>query len=497
MDLLGGNKMRKLFLIVILLVGISWIFTSFLFAQTNTTRSIVKIYTVYSRYSYYSPWQMQSQSSGGGSGCVINGNRILTNAHVVGDCKFIQVKRAGVVKKYTAEVEIVAHECDLAILKVRDKTFFSGIKPLEIGVLLKARDKVAVYGFPIGGDELSITEGVVSRVEHQLYTHSGANLLSCQIDAAINSGSSGGPVIRDDRIVGIAFQASEGENMGYMVPVPVINHFLKDIEDGKYDGIPSLGFSWQILENPDMRLLYRMSENRTGVLVNKIYPDSPAKGALKSGDVILSIEGENIANDGTVEFRENERTFFGYVVQNKYIDDIAGFEILRDNNVMNAKIKLSIPMNYCRLVPYTQYDIASTYYIVGGLVFEPLTLNYLEESWDSEDIPSNLANYYLNGEPSDSLKEVVVLISILADEINVGYQDLEDNVISYVNGRKISSIKDLVKAVEGNKGKYHIFVDEWGQEIVLDTSKIDERNEFILKKYKVNSDRSEDLKEEK
>lgn len=499
--LLGGIKMKKLLLIVILVVGLSWMLNPSLFAQTNITGSIVKIYTVYNKHSYSRPWQMMGQERLSGSGCIIKGNRILTNAHVVGDYTFIQVKRAGVAKKFTAEVEIVAHECDLAILKVKDKSFFMGTEQLEIGALAELRDEVATYGFPEGGDELAITEGVVSRVEHHIYAHSEASLLSCQIDAAINPGSSGGPVIKGNKIVAVAFQATEGENIGYMVPVPVISHFLRDIEDGKYDGIPDLAISWQKIENPDMRSLYKISENHTGVLVNKIYPGSPAKGVLKSGDVILSAEGVNIANDGTVEFRENERTYFGYVIQKKYIDDKAEFEILRDGKVMKVEIKLSIPVNYCHLVPREQYDIAPTYYVIGGLVFQSLTGNYITEKFDDyeygddSDNIFNLSPYYDVGEPTDDRKELVLLAAVLADEINVGYQGLGDIIISYVNGKKISTIKDLVKEVEGNKGTYHIFVDARGNKIVLDRKKADERRELILMKYKVNFDRSEDLKE--
>ena len=285
---------------------------------------------------------MEGQQSRSGSGCIIEGKRILTSAHVVADSTFIQVKRAGVAKKFTAEVEIMAHKCDLAILKVKDASFFSGAEPIEIGELAKTRDEVATYGFPVGGDELAITEGVVSRVEHIQYIHSRAVLLSCQIDASINPGSSGGPVIKGNKIVGVAFQAGGGENIGNMVPEVIINHFLKDIEDGKYDGIPTVGISVQNMESPDMRLFYRMSEDQTGVLVNKIYTGSPAKRVLKSGDVILAVDAENVANDGTVEFRENERTIFEYVIQNKYIGDTAEFEILRDGKVMKVKIKLTI-----------------------------------------------------------------------------------------------------------------------------------------------------------
>ncbi len=187
---------------------------------------MVKVYTIYSEYDYDMPWQISRQGEKSGSGCIISGKRILTNAHVVADQTFVQVKRAGEAKKYMAEVEFVAHDCDLAVLKVSDDSFFTGVEPIEIGNLPKMGDKVAVYGFPEGGDELCITEGVVSRVEYQNYAHSGAYLLACQIDAAINPGNSGGPVIKNGEIVGIAFQRrTSGENIGYMIPAPVINHF--------------------------------------------------------------------------------------------------------------------------------------------------------------------------------------------------------------------------------------------------------------------------------
>jgi S1-C subfamily serine protease len=485
----------KLFTRVIWVVVLSWVITAPVWAKGDVKEAVVKIYTVYNRHDYYEPWQMWGQQRRSGSGCIISAKRVLTNAHVVADQTFIQVRRAGEAKKYTAEVQIVAHESDLAILRVNDDLFFSDVEPVEIGTLAEVRDRVAVYGFPEGGDKLSITEGIVSRVEHQTYTHSNSYLLTCQIDAAINPGSSGGPVIKDDKLVGVAFQAGSGENIGYMVPVPVINHFLEDIKDGRYEGIPGLGISWQEMENLDIRLKFNMTAEQTGVLVNKIYPDSPTRGILKSGDVILSIDGKNVENDGTIEFREDERTFFGYLVQKKYINDTVNFEILRENKIMDIEIKLSTPMNFWRLVPHEQYDVAPRYYILGGLVFEPLTLNFLKE-WGKnwyDDAPRNLVNYYYRGEPATDRREVVVLVKVLADEINVGYHDLRYNVISYVNDKKISTIKDLISAFEEHEGEYHIIVDEGGYKIVLDRSKVDKNSQRTLEKYKINSDRSKDL----
>jgi len=482
--------MNAIFMFVLIFVTIQPIY-----AQESISEAIVKIYVVYTKYDYDNPWQILKQGRKSGSGCVISGKRILTNAHVVADHTFIQVKRAGEAKKYTADMEFVAHDCDLAVLKVNDDSFFSNMKPIEIGNLAKMRDKVAVYGFPVGGEELCITEGVVSRVEYQEYAHSRAYLLAFQIDAAINPGSSGGPVIKDGKIVGVAFQGLKGgENIGYMVPAPIIRHFLKDIEDGKYDGIPSIEGHAQSMENYSLRAKYQMSSGQTGVLVTYIPPGSSAENLLRPGDVILSIDGKTIENDGTIRFRDNERINADYVIHNKFIGNTVQCRILRDGNTIDVNITLTDPERSCDLVPFTQYDRAPTYFIVGGLVFQPLTRNYLD-TWNSlKDTPDHLVNYFLNGKLSKDRKQVIVLTKVLGDEVNVGYEDFNNNVISKVNGKNVSSIEDLVRAIECNEGKYHIIVDEDGNQIVLEKSKVNERNQEILRKYKIPTDRSEDLK---
>jgi len=466
-------------------------------AEVNIKSSVVKVFSVHRRHNYDEPWQLHGQRRSSGSGCIIANNRIITNAHVVADQTFIQVKRAGQARKYTAKVVVVAHECDLALLEVEEDSFFESAIPLTLGTLPSIRDDVAVYGFPIGGDSMCITEGVVSRVEHDRYSHSSARLLTCQIDAAINPGSSGGPVIKDNKIVGIAFQGGSGENIGYMVPAPIINHFLEDIADGTYEGIPKLGISCQKMESPDIRASYHMDEDETGTLINKVYPGSPATDILMPEDVLLSIDGNRIANNGTIEFRPGERTSFGYVVQSKHVGESVLCTVLRDAKQLDVSIQLSKPTGAMRLVPNEQYDVAPTYYILGGLVFEPLTKNFLREwgkQWYSR-APRHLTNYYLNGELTEDRKQVIVLVKVLPDEINLGYHDWGSNVVTSVNGSHISSITDLVEAFESNIGDYHVIVDEAERRLILDRKKVDAAGHQILKKYRITSDRSEDLKE--
>lgn len=484
------------------LIAIALLFPVMALGAPNPIKeAVVKIYSIYNTANYHEPWQKRGARAYNGSGSIIAGQRILTNAHVISDQVFLQVRRAGKARKYTAYIEVVAHESDLAILRVKDPSFFEGVQPLEIGDLAQHRDKVGVYGFPEGGDKLSVTEGVVSRVEHQRFSHSSAYLLTCQMDASINSGSSGGPVIKDDRIVGVTFQGMNSEryeNIGYMVPAPVIKHFLVDIaRDGHHHGTPDVLASMQKMENPDMRRYYGIPDDGSGALVIKVYPESPAWGRIEPGDVVLSIDGKPIENDGTIEFREGERTYFGYLMQTKHINDLVGFEILSKGVKKTVNLKMTRPIDHGRLVPHEQYDVSPTYYIAGGLVFEQLTVNYLKEYNDGRDwqyyAPTELLYYYYYGEPTVDRREIIVLVKVLAHEVNVGYHDFSDVVIARVNGGVVATMAELVKAFERHRGPYHVIEDTRGFKIILNREKVTASQADILKRYNIPADRSENL----
>jgi len=464
-------------------------------AAKGVRGSVVKVYTVRVVQDYDEPWKSLFQQSIHGSGCVIEGKRILTTAHVVADQIYIQVRKSGEAKKYTARVKAVAHECDLALLEVEDESFFHDTPPLEVGELAALGDEVTAYGFPQGGDKLCTTQGVVSRVEHTRYAHSKADLLACQIDAAINPGSSGGPVVEGNGLVGIAFGGAEGDNIGYMIPPPVIRHFLQDLEDGAYGGIPSLGVSVQKMENPGIRKKYGMEETTTGVLVNRVHWGSPAQDLLAPGDVIVSVSGVDVENDGTVAFREGERTHFEYLVQQRFMGETIRLKVLRNGKVVDVDVPLTKRLHFERLVPSERHDVTPTYCIFGGLVFEPLTENYLM-IWGAEPYekaPSNLTDCFLNGVKSEDRKEVVLLVKVLADKINVGYHNLKNRVVSKVNGVDIANMHELVEALERHDGKYHEIVDDKGYRIVLDAADITERNQNILETFRILSGKSEDL----
>ncbi|MGD8606679.1 MAG: serine protease, partial [Myxococcales bacterium] len=170
--------------------------------DTSIASSVVQVFVYADSPDLALPWQTLGSEPFSGSGVIIDGHRILTNAHVVEDAVGIEVKRADGSETFPAKVAFISHDADLALLSVEDARAFRGARPLEIGPTPKLLQRVDVWGFPEGGTTLSITSGIVSRIEVGDYLQSGQRLLSAQIDAAINSGNSGGPVISRGAIVG-------------------------------------------------------------------------------------------------------------------------------------------------------------------------------------------------------------------------------------------------------------------------------------------------------
>ncbi len=449
---------------------------------------VVRVFATSQEPDYSSPWRSRAPTRGTGSGVVIGKNRILTGAHVVANATFVQIQKHSDTDKYITVVERICHDADLAILSVKDPNALSDIPLAEIGELPALRDKVSVVGFPVGGEEISITEGVVSRVEVQRYAHSDRHLLAVTVDAAINSGNSGGPVFSGDKVVGIAFQSlEEAENVGEMVPVPVINQFVNGLEKGKPSAIPGLGISTQVLENPAHRKHVGLESKEKGVLVTSVSPKGSSYGVLQVGDILCGIGGQSIANNGTVQYRGKYRTRYDVGLIHHYIGDAMELEIKRAGKRKNVTVTLQ-PLP--QLVSRPQYETAPRYFVYAGLVFQVLTVDFLSV-WDTwwERAPKELLYLYHHGELTETQEEVIVLTDVLGDEINAGYEDLYNETITSVNGHAPLNLQDFVQKVESSKDIVEFVCSSHGR-IVINASEVDEANKRIQKIYGYDLDRN-------
>ncbi|KAJ6390540.1 hypothetical protein OIU77_024699 [Salix suchowensis] len=457
--------------------------------------AVVKVYCTHTEPDYSLPWQKQRQYTSTGSAFMIGNGKLLTNAHCVEHHTQVKVKRRGDDTKYVAKVLARGVDCDIALLSVESEQFWEGAEPLEFGCLPRLQDAVTVVGYPLGGDTISVTKGVVSRIEVTSYAHGSSDLLGIQIDAAINPGNSGGPAFSDQgECIGVAFQvyrSEEVENIGYVIPTAVVSHFLNDYEkNGRYTGFPSLGVLLQKLENPALRACLQVHSNE-GVLVRRVEPTSDANRVLKEGDVIVSFDDVNVGCEGTVPFRSNERIAFRYLISQKFAGDVAELGIIRAGSFMKVKVVLNPRVH---LVPYHVDGGQPSYLIIAGLVFTPLSEPLIEEECE-DSIGLKLLAKSRYSLARFKGEQIVILSQVLANEVNFGYEEMSNQQVLKLNGTPIKNIRHLAHLVDSCKNKYFVFEFEDNYVVVLEREAASASSFHVLKDYGIPSERSSDLLE--
>jgi S1-C subfamily serine protease len=453
--------------------------------------SVVRVFATSQDPDYDSPWQSPLPSSSTGSGVVIGPNQILTGAHVVANATFLQVQKVANPDKVVARIAAISHDCDLALLEVDVEGFMDGIEPVGLGELPELRDRVSVVGYPVGGEEISVTEGVVSRVEIQNYSHSQRSLLAVTIDAAINDGNSGGPVYAGGKVIGIAFQSlSDAENIGSVVPTPLIRRFLTGIEKRTSLAVPSLGLLVQNLENPLLRTHMGLKADESGVRIAAVEYGGSAWGVLRVGDVLQEVAELSVSNNGTVSYAGRYRTQWTVALTERFVGESLPVRVVRDGERLDLEVTLEARK---RLVPFNEYVRVPTYFVYGGLVFQRLNRNFLKtwrRWWDKA--PKEFLHYYYAGHRTEERQEVVILTKVLADEINQGYGGLHTESVLSVNGAAPRDMAEFVRFMEAAEGLLELRTSRCGV-IVLDVAAAKKANEEILERYRIPRDRSPDL----
>jgi len=454
-------------------------------------KSVVLLKSVRQDFDYDAPWKQGKIIEGISSGFVVEGKRILTNAHNVSNNKYLEVRKENIAKRYPAEVAFVGHDCDLAIITVEDKSFFDDTVPLELGELPKVNTTVSTYGFPVGGRHISVTEGVISRIEMDRYSHSGSDAhLVIQTDAAINPGNSGGPVMQNGKVVGVAFQGlRQAENVGYLIPTTVIRHFLADIGDGKYDGFGSLGVSlYPGLHSESCREYLKMPQGEDGVVVIATMLNSSVESVLQRDDVITRIDDYDIDNDGRVQIY-GLRVHFGEVIETKQIGGTVKLTFYRDGNEMQKTV--TVALNRPVLDWSREYDREPRYVCFAGMVFVPLTRNFLE-TWGNDwytEMPSYLRYLFDNSTELNTdrkLKEYVVVAEVLSDEVNSYCRGIENEVVKSINGVTIRCLDDVYEALKNPAGDFDLIETISDRQIrPIDAEKARARGQLILDKYDI------------
>jgi S1-C subfamily serine protease len=454
-------------------------------------KSLIRISTTSQDPDYKVPWNPGTMSGGVGAGFVIDGNRILTNAHVVSNARFIVVEKEDDPQRYPATVQFVGHDCDLAVLNVSDKNFFKDTKALGFGGIPAIESPVSVYGYPIGGDRLSVTRGIISRIDFQIYSHSAVDShLTVQLDAAINPGNSGGPVMQSGNVVGVAFQGYSGDvaqNVGYMIPTPVIRRFLKDISNGRYEGYVDLSITYFKLLNPSERSALGLEDNQQGVLVSSVSSEGASAGKLQQGDVLLTIDGHPIASDGFVQL-DGDRIDMAEIVERKFKGETVKLGILREKR--SQSIDITLKGNWPYLIQANRYDSPPRFVLFAGLLFQPLSKNFMD-AYQTDDLRlRHYYNYFITEEIYREHPEVIVLSNVLPDPVNAYLSDFRFQIVDQINGQKMRTLRDVSKAFSEQQDYYVIQFVGSSRPAVLERSAVEQARTRILANYSVQEEQN-------
>ena len=465
--------------------------------------SVVKIFATLRQPDPTKPWSKREPTEITASGAVISGKRILTNAHVVQYASEVQVQANQAGDKLPAVVKAVGPGIDLAILELENQKFFDSHAPLPFRKSLPdSKDPVMVYGYPTGGTSLSITKGIISRIEFTGYSVS-AQGLRIQIDAAINPGNSGGPAVVNDEIVGLAFSHLQmAQNIGYIIPVEEIELFLQDVGDGHYDGKPAMYDDLQTLENPALRSYLHLPESSQGMVVHRPFASSP-NYPLKEWDVVTKIGDVPVDDEGMIKLGDTLRVRFPYMVQKLAEKDSVPLTIFRDGKEL--KINLPVLRQRPLVIPELKGNYPS-YFVYGPIVFSEATTDLIAVIHHNREYAAMLGMLTYIGSPLigrigdkpafPGERLVVVPCPFFPHRLSKGYGSPAWQVLKTVNHQSIKNLNHLVEVLRDLKDEFVTFEFNTrlsGESIVFPRAEMVSATENILNDNGVRSQGSPDV----
>ncbi len=495
---------RKCCMKTMLALSIVLIFSfshSRIWASDGIRNSVVKILTTQRMPDMFKPWTKQSPRDVFATGVVIEGNRILTNAHAVAFAGQIYIQPYQSAEKIYAKVVAEAPGIDLAVLEIDNESFFKDHPPLPFDRRLpKAKDTVNVYGYPVGGKELSVTEGIVSRIDFSRMNYSVLSL-RIQIDAALNPGNSGGPAVAENKIIGlVSSKIKKAESVGYLIPVEEIKMFLDDISDGTYEGKPalhSIEISLQTVENDALRKRLGVKKDTNGIMVSRVQnriKDFP----LKPWDIITHLGDHSVDSEGHVRVHDDLRLPMHYLVPGLVKDGKINMIIFREGK--SQKIQVPVRSEAQSLIRFCGNKYPR-YFIYGPLVFSPVTSLFLK------GMNARLYQYLMSvGSPIitrridlaafDGEEMVAIASPMFPHRITKGYDTRNLLVVSHINDVKIKNLTHLVETLRDIKDEYLIFrfSDLASETLVFNRKEIEASTEDILSDNGIRHQCSKDLR---
>jgi S1-C subfamily serine protease len=412
--------------------------------------------TKYSGY-YHKPWKSPDFTTVKGSAFFFKDDEnfpglrglILTNAHAVSMAQSIRVSNGREKRQYSVNPLGVCNSADFAVLQMDpgDLAAYERINgpvvPLELGDsdILRVGDKVTGWGYPLGGERLSKSEqGEISRIEVNQYAYSLDRWLMVQASLQQNRGNSGGPVLKDGKVVGIAFQGMRtSDRINFFIPINLVKDIIPVLD--RQEMIPRWSYLVQSMF-PRLKEFYNLEPEQGGVLLDYVTPEGgPNTFGLVNNDILLAIDGREIDNFGEIYFAPlGQKIYFGEILNRKRVGDPLTIKVIRDGNErqVSGKITPGLP----RLVP--RIFTPANYFIYCGIGFVELTLNCIENLGKSGDI---FRAKYQDEFPEQPYQKIVIISEIFPE---YGLVDTSTYLkrVTKIDGSPVLNVESLYNCID-------------------------------------------------
>jgi S1-C subfamily serine protease len=463
-------------------------------AGTQKQLALVRVNVTGQAYDYFRPWQKKAPFSKRALGAVLSKGRVLVTADLVANQNYVELERAESGEKTAANVQVIDYEANLALLEPAEKTFLDGITPLEIAANTVVGDRLAAWQLEPTGALLA-TEGLVTTVQMMPYPIDVGQFLTYRISIPMQyrENSYTVPLVRNNKLAGLLLRYESRSQLLDAIPAPVITHFLKEAESQNYRGFPSAGFSFFPTRDPELRE-YSGEKGKSGVYVTNVEPGTPAmKAGLQVGDVVTAVANHDVDQNGNyVDPLYGKIEFTNLLTAHAYAGDVVPFRIERNGKPMQLNVTLEHRDAKDYVSPPYNLDQPPRYYVLGGLIFQELSRQYLKEwgpNWQRE-APQRLV--YMDHFQSELFpqrsRRVVILSQVLPANSTIGYDDLAYLTVKKVNGKEIKSLDELAEAAKQPiNGFIKIETEEDPKQIELDASQVAAEAPALQENYGISS----------
>ncbi len=452
--------------------------------------SILRVNITSQGWNFALPWQKENPNTRRGLGALLEGTRVLVTAELAQDASYVELELAASGRKLTAKVDAIDYECNLATLTPAEDPgdFFAGLKPLALDTTVKPKHTLEVWQFESNGLPVS-TDIEFSRVDLGEYFLDGERFLTFEATGPVQyrSGTFTLPVVHEGKLAGMLLSYSSKDQVAQILPAVMIDRFLKDASDGKYDGFPNFGVRISPTLDEQFRRYLKLQGQEGGVYVSQVYPKTSAeKAGLKKGDVILEIAGHKIDSRGNYDDSDYGLLPLGHLTKGSAkVGDVLKLKVFRDGAAMDLDMAMIRKDPKENLVDPYMFDRGPRFVILGGLLFQELTSPYLRlggEDW-RDRAPFMLLYAVQNPEKfeAEGRRKLVFLSGILPAESNQGYERMNSLIVSKVNGQFISDIKALSEALKSpTDGVHKIEFTEYPKVIYIDAAQAQADNEETM-----------------